>query len=225
MRRIALSGFLVLLCALAPAQSVTADSLNLAGPATTDSTKVTSIPKVDTAQIALDLIIFRNADEINCKVVQIDSKEVYYKSPNNDVLYTCQKDRVLMIRYSNGTKEVFRQDVSVESDRNPEMMRSKGRQDATNYYRGERGGAGGTFIVTFLLGPIIGLIPASACTSTPPKTKNMITPNRSLLSNADYISGYQEAALPIKKRKIWRSYGAACLTLLGLLVIIAATSH
>jgi len=69
MKRIVLAGILILLCAFAQAQSVTdpmkkTDSLNVAGTAHADSAKVASAPKADSAKVALDLIIFRNADEM-----------------------------------------------------------------------------------------------------------------------------------------------------------------
>jgi hypothetical protein len=59
---------------------------------------------------ACDLITLKNGEEISAKVLEITSIEVKYKkcdSPDGP-LYVVRKSDVFMIKYANGTKEVFK---------------------------------------------------------------------------------------------------------------------
>lgn len=57
-----------------------------------------------------DLITLRNGDEIKGKVIEVSDKAVKYKRCDNmdGPLIVVSADNVFMIKYSNGTKEVFR---------------------------------------------------------------------------------------------------------------------
>ena len=59
---------------------------------------------------AQDVIFKRNGDEINAKVLVVGIKEVKYKEIENesDSIYTLAKSDIFMIKYENGTKDVFR---------------------------------------------------------------------------------------------------------------------
>ncbi len=72
------------------------------------------------------------------------------------------------------------------------------------YYRAQNTGAGWTGATAALIIPIIGLIPAVACSSTPPKDFNLNYPESDLMDNSDYASGYRYEAHRIK-----RKYGQA----------------
>lgn len=56
-----------------------------------------------------DLIILNSGDEIEAKVTEIGDKHIKYKKYNNlsGPNYTIKKVKVLMIRYENGTKDIF----------------------------------------------------------------------------------------------------------------------
>ena len=58
---------------------------------------------------AQDLIIFRSGDEIESKVTEILESTVKYRKFNNlsGSLYTAEKADLFMIKFENGTKEVF----------------------------------------------------------------------------------------------------------------------
>ncbi len=58
---------------------------------------------------AQDIIIMRDASEVESKVLEIDETNVKYKKWDNPdgPTYTVQRDKILFIRYENGTKEVF----------------------------------------------------------------------------------------------------------------------
>lgn len=56
-----------------------------------------------------DVIIMQNGDEISAKVIEISQRTITYKSCENlgGPLFVLSKEKVFMIRYVNGTKEVF----------------------------------------------------------------------------------------------------------------------
>jgi hypothetical protein len=86
----------------------------------------------------------------------------------------------------------------------------QGQTDAMKYYRGYRGAASTTFLVSLVGTPILGLIPAIACSVTTPHGRYLMCPNRELIQNSDYYTGYTIGAKRIKSRKVWANWGAAC---------------
>ena len=59
--------------------------------------------------IAQDIIYKRNGDEIKSKVSEVTSTEIKFKKSDNldGPMFTILKSEVMMIKYSNGTKDVF----------------------------------------------------------------------------------------------------------------------
>ena len=57
---------------------------------------------------AQDNIILKNGEEINTKIIEINESNVKYKKYNNQdgPLYTISKDKIFLIKYSNGEKEI-----------------------------------------------------------------------------------------------------------------------
>ena len=62
--------------------------------------------------IAQDVIVLRNGDEIKAKILEIKQIEITYKNWANidGPTYTKSKAEIFMIKYSNGTKDVFEVD-------------------------------------------------------------------------------------------------------------------
>ncbi|QMW05344.1 hypothetical protein [Spirosoma foliorum] len=88
---------------------------------------------------------------------------------------------------------------------NADLLR--GQVDANRYYKGYTGAGTGTFFTSFLFGPIIGLIPAAACSSTPPTPERLGMPNVRLAQNPNYVAGYTQEARRIKSKKVWSNFG------------------
>ena len=85
----------------------------------------------------------------------------------------------------------------------------QGENDAKLYYRGYKGAGTATFLTTFLL-PILGLVPAIACSSSPPRGDKLGMPNLNFAQeNPDYFRGYNQQAKRIKSRKVWGNFGIA----------------
>ena len=84
----------------------------------------------------------------------------------------------------------------------------QGQKDASVYYRGFKGASTGTFVVS-LLSPIVGLIPAMACSATPPKEISLTYPNVDLINKTDYTNDYKLKAKKIKQGRVWKNWGIA----------------
>ena len=152
-----------------------------------------------------DVIIMKNGDEIQSKV-----SEIYIEHPDGPV-YIIPKSDVLLIQYENGEKDIFTNkepEVSnIESPSNEDLF-SLGERDASKYYKGYRGAGTGT-LITSLVSPLIGLIPAISTSSTQPKIENLNYPNEELFKNSQYYEGYTKKAKKIKQGRVWMNWGIA----------------
>lgn len=162
---------------------------------------------------AQDVIINNTGDEIQAKVLEITSSEIKYKRYDNldGPTITIAKSEVLLIKYENGTKEVFQNQANGNSSTSvqtaKEDLRMKGMRDAERYYTGQNSGAGWTAAATILTTPVIGLIPAAAVSSAEPSDRNLNYPDAKLMENYEYSQAYKEQAHKTKKKKVWTSYG------------------
>jgi hypothetical protein len=93
-------------------------------------------------------------------------------------------------------------------------------QDARFSYTGQNSGKGWTAAVTILLSPLIGLIPAAACSAQAPNDSNLNIQNSEMRNNSEYYNCYKEEAHKIKKKKVWTSYGVGS----GIWLILYAAS-
>jgi len=61
-----------------------------------------------------DIMVMRNGDEVEAKVLEIGTEEIKYKKYSllDGPDYLCLKSDVFMIKFENGTKEVFNSDVT-----------------------------------------------------------------------------------------------------------------
>jgi uncharacterized membrane protein len=58
-----------------------------------------------------DTIVLKSGEEISAKVLKIGENEIEYKKCDNQTgpTYTVKPDKVFMVKYANGTKEVIKQ--------------------------------------------------------------------------------------------------------------------
>lgn len=73
---------------------------------------------------AQDVIIKKNADEVQAKVLEIGESTVTYKkfSNPNGPSYTIPKSDIFMIKYQNGDKEVFKEEAPQTVQAQPEIQ-------------------------------------------------------------------------------------------------------
>lgn len=158
-----------------------------------------------------DVITKKTGEDITTKVVEITLNEVKYKKWDNQdgPLISISKSDILMIRYQNGTKDLFNNETlpasatPVGESENYKL----GQKDAMQYYKGYKGAANGTLATGLLLSPLLGLIPAIATTTQTPEDINLHYPDSSKMKNADYYNGYTKKSFQIKKQKVWTNWG------------------
>lgn len=71
-----------------------------------------------------DVLLLQNADEISVKVIEINEQAIKYKRCDNinGPTYTIAKNKVALIKYANGIKEVIQQDAPVRT-KEPELIK------------------------------------------------------------------------------------------------------
>ena len=174
-----------------------------------------------------DVITLKTSQDIFSKVIEVSKTEVKYKKFENidGPTYTISKFDVIMIRYQNGTKDVFNldnnpvEDSQIKYQQDLDMFKL-GQKDAFKNYNGYHGASTGTFVTSILCSPLIGLIPAISCSSTSPKEINLNYPNPELMKNFDYKKGYIQQSKKIKQGKVWGSFGIACTLNLFLFLVL-----
>lgn len=228
---------------------------------------------------AQDLITLKNGSDIKSKVTEINLTEIKYKKFDNlnGPIFTISKEDVLIIRYENGTKDIFSNDTkqakvnqdtlttntSISNSTKPSSKSKKteiiedddfvpfdtkkknnseetkinenynydnsstdlcvlAKSDARRYYDTYKGATTGTALTVFLASPILGLIPAIACSSTPPSDYNLNIPNEKLERNSKYYNCYRKEATKIKSRKVWSTFGIS--TLINTLLVVTLLS-
>lgn len=161
---------------------------------------------------AQDNIIRKSGQSIQARITEITLTEVKYKRFDNPEgpLFINAKSDITMIRYENGTKETFGTEATYDETSAPETSSEElyrlGQIDATRYYNDYKASGTGTLILG-LISPLAGLIPAIACSSTPPKEANLNYPNSAMMNKPDYYNGYTRKAKKIKQRKVWTNWG------------------
>jgi hypothetical protein len=164
-----------------------------------------------------DTITLKTSENIKAKVLEVSPTEIKYKRFDNlegPTHITLVSD-VFMIRYENGTEGIFNVEKTAPSATpaitpyvSTEKQYFKGQNDAERYYKGYKGAGTGTLVVS-LISPLVGLIPAIACSATSPKELNLNYPDAELMRNDEYQKGYKAKAKKIKQGKVWKNFGIA----------------
>jgi hypothetical protein len=171
-----------------------------------------------------DVITQKTGEDIQAKILEVNQAEIKYKKFDNQTgpTFTLLKSDVLMIRYENGTKDIFNQteEVKAESKTSNEDMRMKGKRDSEMNYKGKKSGAGWTAATTILFSPLIGVIPAAACASSEPSDQNLNYRDNELMKDYEYNKAYVEQAHKTKKKKVWTSFGVSSGAWLLLILLL-----
>jgi len=170
---------------------------------------------------AQDVLTKKTGEDIQSKVLEVTATEIKYKKFDNlnGPLIIVLKSEVLMIRYENGTKDVFTDEKKVETAlfANGDPF-AQGQSDALKYYKEYKSAGTGT-LVTSIFNPLLGLVPAIICSSIPPQKTNLDYPSEALFNNTDYFNGYTSKAKKIKQNKVWTNYAIGAGT--WLIVVVA----
>jgi hypothetical protein len=160
---------------------------------------------------AQDTLIVKSGENMLAKVIEINTLEVKYQKFENlgGPIYTIVKSNLLMIRYENGTKDIF-SDLKVEGsvlNSNQDLF-AQGQADASKNYSGYKPAGTAVLLTTSipLYGVFLGAVPAIISASTKPSDVNLGYKNPDLMKNAEYADGYSKKAKDIKKGKVLRNY-------------------
>ncbi|WP_266367019.1 hypothetical protein [Tellurirhabdus rosea] len=140
------------------------------------------------------------------------SQEVAVRNSSAEAA-SVKRDTTVVVDRENAAPVVRKTDYAVEYYR--------GTRDADQYYTGYKGAGTGTLIAS-LISPLAGLIPAIACSTTPPREMSLGYPNSTTYEHADYRMGYNRQAKKIKSRKVWTNWGIGLGTNLILALILAS---
>jgi len=170
------------------------------------------------AQDYIDTILTKNHRTIICHIVLISNENIFY-TYNNDQFTSIERKKVKEFISNSKDAEIIGgqsvKDTFPVLKYNDDFHFRKGQDDAKKYYRPD---AGTGVLVLSLISPVVGLIPAIACSATPPKEKNLNYRNSVLIKNKDYRNGYSSKAKKIKVNKVWTNFAIA----FGVNLIIAA---
>ena len=196
------------------------------------------ISAIPTFLFSQDVMVLKNSDEIKAKVIEITDLTILYKKWDNltGPDYNMKKEDVLFIRYENGTKEVMsvNEPPVVVSNSTPsntipstngiisnaktQELNYRGEQDANSYYQGMNSGKGWVFATCLITSPVIALIPAIACSVTPPSDMNLNIPPSNIAQNQVYRDAYKKQAHIIKQRKVMSNLGYGTLTFVVIII-------
>lgn len=175
---------------------------------------------------AQDRLVLKSGEEKNVKIEEVGTDEIKYRKQSSGPLYIIKKSEVFMIVYADGTKDMFNEspaeekpESKIEEPASNDDLYQEGVVDAAMYYKGHSSGAGGTLITTLVLSSLLGLVPAIACSSTPPDRINLRMPGDNAKNNS-YVRGYEDQAFKIKKRKVWTMWGVGFGINLAVAVIL-----
>lgn len=84
---------------------------------------------------AQDIIICRNGDEIESKILKISKSEIEYKKWSNQdgPTYTLEKSEVFMIKYPNGDKDLFKETPAAQNNAVNEAAAASNEEPAEEY--------------------------------------------------------------------------------------------
>jgi hypothetical protein len=177
---------------------------------------------------AQDIITKKDGTDVQAKILEVTPQEIKFKKFDNQEgpIFTLLTSEILMVKYENGTRDVFDQKNSnALAVAEYYELGEKGRQDAQLFYSGNNSGRGGVVATAVLLGPVIGLIPAAIISSSQPDEQNLNAPEPELMRNPSYRMAYTDQAEKTKKKKIWKAYGIASGIWLGLFLIASAAAQ
>ncbi|MFT2011336.1 hypothetical protein ACMA1I_21875 [Pontibacter sp. 13R65] len=162
---------------------------------------------------AQDVITTRTGEDIQAKIFEVSQLEVKYKRFDNQTgpTFILPKSEILLVLYENGTSDMFNSEPVKEyvmASNSGVDNYTKGRSDALIYYDGYKPAATGT-LVAGLISPLIGLIPAIACSSTTPQAVNLYSPDAGLMQDPNYYKGFTQQAKKTKQGKVWKNWGIA----------------
>ena len=177
--------------------------------------------------VAQDIITLKSGEELKARIVRVNPRDVAFIAQNNSDTLTLLRDEITMLHYQNGITIYLKENESptpIVNDFEPgtDGLFWLGTRDAGIYYKGYKSAATGTLITSFFVP--WGLVPAIACSATPPATNNLGYRDPKLMENPSYYAGYTDKAFKIKKKKVWTNFGIGTGAMIAFYILSFAIS-
>jgi hypothetical protein len=187
--------------------------------------------------IAQDTIVMTNGEEIPCYITDVSQSAIFYNktAKTEGHLFSLDLRDVSMIRYHNGGIDLYNNEANTGQSPEPvtvydndepvafdQELYRMGLKDGYQYYYKYKAASTGTLLTALLLNGLFGLVPAIACSLTPPRTVNLCYPSQELMNDPSYQKGYKDAAKKKKSQKVWLNWGVG--TIISTAVILLAAS-
>jgi hypothetical protein len=159
-----------------------------------------------------DIITKKSGEDIKAKILEVGISEIKYRNFDNQEgpIYSLLIQDILIVRYQNGTKDIFNNNITSESSlinsNDNSSLFFQGEKDAKKYYKGYKGSGTATLVTSIVLSSFIGLVPAITTSTTDPIDSNLNYPNSDLMKKPEYYNGYVSQAKKIKQKKVWSSW-------------------
>jgi len=172
--------------------------------------------------VAQDIISLKSGDDLKGKIIRLNQKDIVFIPTGVKDTITMWRDDVVRLKYQNGTIINLSDDKKIAE--NPgtayDSMYYAGVSDASKYYTGYKGASTGVR-VSGLIFPF-NIIPAIACSATPPNEQNLGYRDSTQMKNPAYNSGYKKQAHKIKKKKVWTNYAIGTGAIIGFYILVNA---
>jgi hypothetical protein len=172
-----------------------------------------------------DTILMKSGEELICKITEVNPTYIVCQLADSDSVSNriIPKETIFILKYANGTRDVFSLDAPVVSNENAEMMFINGEADAKKYFK-TSGVFWGSFGST-LINPTIGIPTTVILATTKPNRDNFKTPYPALLKNENYYKGYEKGAHKKKIAKSITGFGTAVgVWVVFIMVVVASIS-
>ncbi len=172
--------------------------------------------------VAQDIITLKSGDELKVKIIRLNAKDVVFSPQGVNDTMSMARENVTKLTYQNGTLIYLAEEETISDYTGPvsDSIYNAGVKDASLYYKGYKAASTGT-LVSALMFPY-NLIPAIACSATPPRDQNLGYTDSKLMENPSYKQGYKDQAHKIKKRKVWKSFAIGSGAIFGLYIVSVA---
>ena len=162
---------------------------------------------------AQDFILNKNGDEVKARVLEITPTEIKFKRFDNleGPVIILAKNDVMMIKYENGTKDVFTASAPPDAPVVAPMdLFVKGQQDAQQHFKGH-GAMWGTYAGTVIFAPI-GLVTGLIVGASAPRVDPWRVSDQAMMREEAFLRGYRKQASRRKWGKVGAGFGLGLVT-------------
>lgn len=172
------------------------------------------------AIMAQDIISLKSGGEMKARILSLNLKSVAFIPENSSDTISLLRDEITRLHYSSGINIYLSENempIRINVPGNDSLF-DLGKIDAARYYKGYKPAAIATMISSIYFP--FGLIPAIACSATPPSMSHLGYKDQKLMENSSYYEGYTKTAHKIKKKKVWGGFaiGSGFILLIAVLV-------